>query len=393
MSHLRFIHAIAFAAALLAASSFPGQAQPAPFEINVMISQSGAAAFLGKEQVETYTILEQLVNRTGGIRGRPLRFVFHDDQSKPQVGLQLVNDMIARKVPVIIGSSFAAVCNAVAPLVKDNGPVLYCLSPGIHPASGGYVFASSVSTRDIAAVMVRYLRDRKLDRVAIITATDQSGQDFEGAFDAALQSSRNGALQVVDREHFGPSDISVTAQMARIKASDPQALFAWGVGTPFGTLLQGIQESGIRVPVLSSNGNMISAQLAQYARYMPDEMLFPGTTVLAHGTAPSAPMRAKQAVFYKAFEEAGIKPDNPNNTAWDPANLIIDAFRALGTDADAAAIRAFIRNQRAWVGINGVYDYDDAEQRGIGGNAIVIYRFDAKQAAFVPMSRPGGTPR
>lgn len=393
MSYVRFLHILSFAAALIAASGFPGGAQPLPFDINVMISQTGAAAFLGKEQVETYTILERLVNRTGGIRGRPLRFVFQDDQSKPQVGLQLVNEMIARKVPVIIGSSFAAVCNAVAPLVKDNGPVLYCLSPGIHPTPGGYVFASSVSTKDIAAVMLRYLRDRKLDRVAIITTTDQSGADFESAFDAALQAAGNGVLQVVDREHFGPSDIGVAAQMARIKAANPQALFAWGVGTPFGTLLQGIQEAGVRIPVLSSNGNMISAQLAQYARYMPDEMLFPGTTVLAHGTAPSGPQRAKQAVFYKAFEEAGIKPDNPNNTAWDPANLIVDAFRTLGTDADAAQIRSFIRRQRAWVGINGVYDYDDAEQRGIGGNAIVIYRFDAKQAAFVPMSRPGGIPR
>src|SRR6185312_6978959 len=84
------------------------QAQPAPFEINVMISMSGVAAFLGKEQVETYTILEKVVNRSGGIAARPVKFVFHDDQSSPQVGLQLVNEMISRKVPVIIGSSFAA---------------------------------------------------------------------------------------------------------------------------------------------------------------------------------------------------------------------------------------------------------------------------------------------
>ncbi|HXF34340.1 MAG TPA: ABC transporter substrate-binding protein [Candidatus Acidoferrales bacterium] len=369
------------------------QAQPAPFEINVMISMSGAAAFLGKEQVETYTILEKVVNRSGGIAGRPVKFVFHDDQSSPQVGLQLVNEMISRKVPVIIGSSFAAVCNAVAPLVKNNGPVLYCLSPGIHPAPGGYVFASSVSTRDIAAVMLRYLRERKWNRIAIITTTDQSGQDFETAFNAGLTVRENAALQVVEREHFAPGDISVGAQMARIKAGNPQALFAWGVGTPFGTLLQGITESGIQVPTLSSNGNMISAQLSQYARYIPDQLYFPGTTVLARGQTRPGPMRDKQAAFYDAFDRAGIKPDNPNNTAWDPANLIVDAFRRLGTSATAQQIRDFIRDQHGWVGINGVYDYADAEQRGIGGYAIVIYRYDAKAGAFIPSSRPGGTLR
>ena len=44
----------------------------------------------------------------------------------------------------IIGSAIVAMCNAMAPLMQ-NGPVMYCFSPGIHPAKGSYVF-SSVST-------------------------------------------------------------------------------------------------------------------------------------------------------------------------------------------------------------------------------------------------------
>jgi branched-chain amino acid transport system substrate-binding protein len=208
---------------LFTASMFRAQAQQqTPFEINVMISLTGSAAFLGKEHQENYMLLEKFVNRSGGIHGRPIHFVFHDDQTNPQVGLQLVNQMISDKVQVIMGSDFAAVCNAVTPIVREKGPVLYCLSPGIHPKAGG-IFASSVSTRDIADVMLKYLRERGWNRVAIITTTDQSGQDFDQAFDAGTAIPQNSALQAVAREHFVPTDINVAAQIVRIKASNSQA--------------------------------------------------------------------------------------------------------------------------------------------------------------------------
>lgn len=380
----------AFLAVLLALTAPRASAAPEPFAINVMISQTGAAAFLGKEQVQSYTILEQLVNRSGGIRGRPLRFVFHDDQSSPQTGVQLVDGLIADKSPVIIGSSFAQVCAAVAPLVRENGPVLYCLSPGIHPVSGGYVFTSSVGTFDIVGVLMRFVREHHWNRIAFIASTDQTGQDFEGAFNLALRSRENDALRVVARERFAPGDITVGAQLARIKAGEPQAVFAWSVGTPFGTLLRGIGDAGLNVPILGSNGNMVYAQLAQYANFIPDQLYFPGTTSLAPGTIGPGPIRDKQALFFAAFKAAGIRPDNPNNTCWDPASLVIDAFRQLGTGATAAQIRDYIHGRHGWVGINAVYNFDDPEQRGIGGSALVMYRYDGKAANFIPVSRPGG---
>jgi branched-chain amino acid transport system substrate-binding protein len=380
----------AISCAIVAASLSPVRAAE-PFEIPVMISQSGAAAFLGKEQKESYTILQGVVNKTGGIDGRPLRFAFYDDQSSPQTGLQIANALIAKGATAILGSSFAQVCAAVGPLVAKSGPVDYCLSPGIHPVSGSYMFASSVSTRDIVTVMFRFLRDHDWKNIAFITSTDQTGQDFERAFDTTLGRSENAGFTVVAREHFAPGDLSVSAQMARIKARSPQAIFAWSVGSPFSTLLHGLNEAGLDVPVLSSNGNMIFAQLAQYAAFMPSQMYFPGTTALVPGTIGPGPIRVKQAAFYKAFAAAGNpRPDNPNNTAWDPAMLIVDAYRRLGTNASAQAIRDFIRDQHGWIGINGVYDFSDPEQRGIGSSALVIYRYDAKTAKFTADSRPGG---
>jgi hypothetical protein len=84
----------------------------------------------------------------GGIAGRPVKFIYHDDQSNPQTAVQLATQVVAGRPAVVLGSSLVASCRAVGPLMQ-NGPVNYCFSPGFHPDPGGYVFSSSISTLDL----------------------------------------------------------------------------------------------------------------------------------------------------------------------------------------------------------------------------------------------------
>ena len=199
-----------------------------PFEINAILPVTGTGAFLGRAEVETLTLLADLVNRSGGVRGRQIKFVIGDDQSNPQVGLQLANALIAKKVSLIIGPALSAVCSAVIPLVKD-GPVLYCLTPGVHPPEGSFVFSASISTADLLAATARYFHDRGWRKVAAITSTDASGQDGERGIVAAFNAAAG--EEIVLNEHFNTSDLSVAAQMARIKNSEAQAIVSWGTGT------------------------------------------------------------------------------------------------------------------------------------------------------------------
>ena len=130
-----------FALFLLAAVLATGLAgwRPAgaeePYDLHVIIPLTGNAAFLGQEEQQFLKLLEGQVNREGGIGGRPLRLVFHDDQTNPQVAVQVADEIIAQHPPIFLGPSIVAECNAIAPLLSD-GPVEYCFSPGVHPAPG-----------------------------------------------------------------------------------------------------------------------------------------------------------------------------------------------------------------------------------------------------------------
>src|SRR5690242_11203008 len=123
----------AVAGALGFGASLAGAADP--YKIDVITSLTGGASFLGKGEQQAMQLLEKSVNKSGGINGQPVEFTFYDDQSSPQVAVQLGSQLKAKNPAVILGPSIVAMCNAAGPLMKD-GPVMYCLSPGIHPPKG-----------------------------------------------------------------------------------------------------------------------------------------------------------------------------------------------------------------------------------------------------------------
>jgi ABC-type branched-subunit amino acid transport system substrate-binding protein len=65
----------AVSAAVLAlgiAAAAAGARAAEPYTINVISPDTGSAAFLGKDYHETYRALEIAINRSGGIKGRPV---------------------------------------------------------------------------------------------------------------------------------------------------------------------------------------------------------------------------------------------------------------------------------------------------------------------------------
>lgn len=361
-----------------------------PYEIDAIVSLTGQLAFAGQAQAQTLRVIEDRVNKAGGIRGRPLRIVVSDDESNPQLGVQLANAAIARKVSVIFGPSLTAVCSAVLPLMKD-GPLDYCFTPGVHPTTG-YVFSAEVSTGDLVAAGIRYFRLRGWTRLAVIIATDASGQDVEHGIRTALALPENAPMKVVAFEHFNPTDLSVAAQMARIKAAQPQVLITWGTGTPEGTLLRGAADAALDVPIFTSAANLTYAQMKAYAGFLPKDLLFPGFPFFAPDQLARGPVKEQVAVFRNAFKALGVSPDNGQGLAWDPTMIVIDALKKLGLGATPEQLRDYVANLHGWPGIIGTYDFRAVPQRGVDINAVVIVRWDPAKGTWVGVSKPGGIP-
>ena len=367
------------------------RAEQAPIEIPVVLPLTGGASFLGQGERKALELAETVANAEAD----PLKihFTFSDDQSSPAVAVQLANQIKAKNPPVVIGSAIVAMCNAMVPALAD-GPVMYCLSPGIHPAAGSRVFTSFISTHDLARVLVRYYRLRGFSRIALITSTDASGQDGRLGFEEAMKLPENAKVALSASVQFNPSDVSVAAQVQQMKASNPEAVIVWTSGAPMGTVLKGIVQGGLDVPVGTTDANMTFAQMQQYAGFMPREMLFMSSEWPPHGADVllDAKVVAAQAPMFAAYEKAKLSPDIAAALAWDPAMLAIAALRKAGATATPEQVRANIAAIKGWGGINGIYDFVAEPQRGLDENDSVVTRWVAAQRAWVIVSKPGGAP-
>lgn len=362
-----------------------------PYTIDVLAPLTGTGTFVGHAQQEAFTAVEAIVNKSGGIHGRPVKFVLHDDQSNPQVAVQLMNDVIAHKAIVVLGSATAASCNAMSALIKD-GPVHYCLTPAIQPPAGSYVFSAVPSSPDYVLIAMRYFRELGWKRMAVLTSTDASGADAERAVDAALALPEFKDVTLVGREHFAPSDVSVTAQLTRIKVANPQVLLAWTTGTPLGTVLRGATETAFNVPIYTSAGNLTYAQMTQYAQFLPKDLYFSSTPLLARNVVTDRDVLAAIAQYDAGLAALGVKADYVPSTAWDAAMLVVDALRKLPANATAAQLRAYLASVSGWPGVAGRYDFKKYPQRGLGPNNAVVVRWDAGRGTWLGVSKPGGMP-
>ena len=379
--------------AALSALAGPTARAAAPVEIPVVLPLTGGAAFLGQGERTALQIAEKVVNDGGGIRSSPVHFTFADDQSSPQVAVQLASQIKAQNPPIILGSAIVAMCNAMAPLMQD-GPVLYCLSPGIHPAAGSRVFTSFISTHDLARALVRYYRGRGFTRLALITSTDASGQDGRLGFEEAMKLPENAGMRFAASVQFNPTDVSVAAQVQQMKAADPQAVVVWTTGSPFGTVLKGIVQGGLDVPVGTTDANMTIAQMQQYASFLPTEMLYMSSEWPPHGAEVTLDPKvtAAQAPMFAAYAAAHVRPDIAAALAWDAGMLAIEALRSAGPGATPEQVRAFIAGTKGWGGINGIYDFGKIPQRGLDESDAVVARWQPDHKAWVIVSRPGGAP-
>ncbi len=364
-----------------------------PYDIHVILPLTGGGSFVGKGQQDSLSALEALVNKEGGIAGRPLRFVYHDDQTSPQVAVQLANDILADRPAVMLGSSLVAMCAAIAPLMK-NGPVDYCLSPGFHPSAGSYIFSASSSSIDQVAAVIRYYRLKGWTRLAVMNTTDASGQDGDRAIDEVLARPENRDMHKVEQQHFNPTDLSVAAQIERIKASGAQALITWATGAPVATAFKGAIQAGLDIPITPTSGNQTFAQMTQWAEFLPKHLLLPSALFPEHDGVLTLDPRVEKAQheMYAVLKERNLKADNMEATSWDAGLIVVAALRQLGPKATAEQIRGYIANLTDFAGIDGTYDFKKYPERGLGPDDAIVVSYDPQGKRWVWLTKPGGAP-
>src|SRR5579862_4486284 len=386
-----------FMAAVVLALSFAAsiaRAADDTYDLHVIIPLTGGGAFLGKAEQDAIKVAAGVIDKEGGIHGKKLNVIFHDDQSSPQVAVQLTTDVIAEKPAVILGSTVSALCNAMAPLVQA-GPVMYCFSPSIRTTPGGYVFTSQIDSHDQQRALMTYFQKKGWKRIALITTTDASGQDAAKSVNDLVKESDFSDISLVTDTHFAPGDVSVAAQIETMRAANPQAIVSWATTAAGGTVFRALKQAGMDLPTAASGSNMTVQQMTDYAAFLPSQVFFGVGEWAANGDprlSVSPDVVAQQKLFFESMKGIGTYPDSGIELGWEPIRVVAAALNKVPAGADAKTLHDFLVDWQGHIGAEGVYDFKKTPQRGLNIDNAVVVRWDPAKKEWHLVSNLRGVP-
>lgn len=139
---------------------------------------------------------------------------------------------------------------------------------------------------------------------------------------------------------------------------------------------------------------MTYAEMKAFAQFLPPHLYFATAGWNALPVLSAGPQKEAVSAFDQAFQtEVGHLPDLGNALAWDPAELLLTAYRQLGLNATASAIHQFLERQNSYVGIMGRYDFTSGNQRGLTPQDEYVYEWSPSHHTWDVVSGPGGSLR
>src|SRR5467141_3115198 len=264
----RILHSIAagVAAAAFAVSATTKAQQK--LKIGFITTLSGPPAIIGKHMKDSVEVaLEHLGGKVGGL---PVEVVYGDDQVKPDVGVQVAEEMLKKhQVDFVSGIIWSNVMLAVVPVVTGAGKIMVGTNAGASPLAGSQCnelyFSTSWNNDQTPEAMGKFLQDSKVNDVYVIAPNYQAGKDMV----AGLKRYYKGNIVEEIYTKLGQQDYQ--AEITQLRSKNPKAVFAFlpgGMGIQF---LKQYDQAGLR------------GQLPLYTVYTVDEISIPAVKDAAVG--------------------------------------------------------------------------------------------------------------
>src|SRR5437899_2285398 len=229
----RILHSIAAGvAAASIAFAAPVHAQQ-KLKIGFITTMSGPQGVIGQYMKDSVELaLDHLGRKVGGLE---TEIIYGDDQTKPEVGVQLAEEMLKKhQVDFVAGIIWSNVMMAVVPVVTGAGKIMVGSNAGASPLAGSQCnelyFSTSWNNDQSPEAMGKYLQDKGVNDLYVLAPNYQAGKDMV----AGLKRYYKGRIVEEIYTKFQQQDYQ--AEISQLRSKNPKAEFAFypgGMGIQF----------------------------------------------------------------------------------------------------------------------------------------------------------------
>lgn len=365
----------------LVACALSSQLAQAQVKIGVVVSATGPAASLGIPQKNTIALLPKEIG------GKKVEYIILDDVSDTTTAVKNTRKLVTEdNVDVILGSSITPNSLAMIDVAAEAQTPMVSMAASskiIEPmdAKRAWIFKTPQNDALMASAIVDRMVADKIGSVGFIGFSDSYGQGWYGEF-AKLAEARK--IKISANEGYARADTSVTGQILKIMATNPDAVLIAGAGTPAVLPQKTLKERGYKGKIYQTHGVANSDFLRVGGKDVEGTLLPAGPILVAPLLADGSPTKKAGLEYAKAYE-AAYGPYTVTTFGahvWDAGLLlqhtIPEALKTAqpGTKEFRKALRDALENVKNLVISHGVMNMSKTDHSGLDSRARVMVKIE-----------------
>lgn len=367
-------------------SSAPALAQ---IKVGVTLSATGPAASLGLSEKNAFSVMPTT------IAGQKVEYIVLDDASDPVAAVKNTRKLISEdKVDVVLGSTTSPNSLAMIDVVAEAQTPMIAMASSLKivdpmDAKKFWVFKVPQNDAHMITALTAHMADTGIKTVGLIGFNDAYGEGLISEF-GKLTSVRR--LSVVATERYARTDTSVTGQILKITAANPDAVLIAASGTPAVLPFKTLKERGYKGKVYFTDGVINEDFLRVGGKDLDGSFLPAGPFVVAKQLPDSNPTKRVSLDFIKRYDASS--PAQPANSftahAWNTFLILQYAVPIAlktakpGTKEFRLALRDAIEGTQELITTHGVLNISKTDHMGFDQRARVMVKIENGQWKLIP---------
>lgn len=369
---------LAACAAALVSFAVPTLAQE-PIRIGLIVDRIGFAKAWSEPITQGAVYAAKELNAKGGVLGRRIELLMEDDQSKPDLSATAARKLDEAGVAFILSlthtvAALQAQTVTVATKTPHLAPSLTVDTLTTQIQNPNFWQTGPLASTQIATLL-SYAREKNYKRVALVSDNSAISQATAKAFKAEFDKNR---IQVVIDEVIPSGAQSAEAQMQKVRAANPDAIFLATLLTPENLLvLKSYRLHGMKTPLVG-NYNLAVPVYMTVGKGLLDGIVF------VDAWDPAKPQVKQFIAGYT--KEMGVEPYNMMGYGYDGVMLAADAIRRAGS-TDKEKVRQAMQATRGYKGVLGsmeaTYGFAEGKRIGFDPEGMVVRMYEGDRQGRV----------
>src|ERR1700686_2075492 len=360
-------------AASLALPGLPAMAQTNEITIGITLTTTGPGAALG---IPERNALDFVVKEIGGV---PLKVIVLDDGGDPTNATTNARRFVTEsKAHLIMGSSTTPPTIAVSNVANEAGIPHIGLSPfPITPERAKWSVTMPQPIPIMGKVLYEHMKAHNVKTVGYIGYSDSYGDLWFNDFKS--QGVAMG-LTLADEERFARPDTSVTGQVLKLVAANPDAILVGASGTAAGLPQTELRDRGYKGLIYQTHG-AASMDFIRIAGKAAEGVLMASGPVMDPQDQPDSALTKKPGLALDKAYEAKYGPNSRSQFAGHSYDAFLVLQRIIpvglktpkpGTPEFRDAIRQALMSEKELAASQGVYNFTEKDRYGLDDRARIL---------------------